>query len=154
MSQMARILIGHAGSQLAFGFYQPYLSQIFINVPYLGRELPRPLRVDRVILQQRGIFLQRRSAACRVAHDGVELRAEHGIDVAPRLITREVEITRVQLQRAAARLALRNMYLNSVLSQQADRGAIQLSKSHAGHTSDQQSHPAAPFALRRKNAAE
>ena len=148
------ILIRHARAQLALGFQQSHLGEILIDVPHLGRKLLRPLPISLVVVQQRGIFLHRRPASGGVGHDGVELRAEHGIDVAPRLLARQIEKPRVQLQRSAARLLLGNMHFDSVLRQHANGGAIQFRKGNTRHASDQQRHSATLLAFRRKHAPQ
>ena len=76
-------------------------------------ELPRLLRILRIVLEQLVVFLQRRTAARGIGDDGVEAAVDHRIDIAPRQLARLVAHPGVDVQRAAAASARRAPPLRS-----------------------------------------
>src|SRR5208283_2525120 len=100
--------------------------------------------VFRIVLQQPGILLHGRAATGGVAHDGVELRAEHGVNVDAGLRARHLQEAAMQVQCAAATLTAWDMDLDAVLREHANRGAIQFCKRHTADAADEERHaPAA-----------
>ena len=72
-TQMARIMVGHAGVHFALGSADTDFSQEFANVADFGRKLPGPLRIFGVFRQQVWVFLERGPACGAVGDDGIHL---------------------------------------------------------------------------------
>src|SRR5208283_6188850 len=103
--------------------------------------------VFRIVLQQPGILLHGRAATGGVAHDGVELRAEHGVNVDAGLRARHLQKAAMQVQCAATTLTAWDMDLDSVFGKHANRGAIQIRKRHTADAANEERHSPAASAF-------
>src|SRR5271165_216409 len=144
---MTRVSVGHALLQLALRLDQPNLCEVLRDIAHFGHKLHRPLGVFRIMLQQRRILLHRRAATGGVAHDGVELRVEHGVNVAAGLRARHLQKASMQVQRAATTLTAWDMDLDAVFREHANRGAIQLRKRYTADAADEERHAPAASAF-------
>ena len=106
-----------------------------------------------IAFEQLAILLEGGPASRGIGDHRVEAAGQHGVDIAAGQLARFLGQARVDVQRAAASLVLRDDHFAAVLLEHPHGGFVQSRKRHVGDASGQESDPVALGAERRKGAA-